>query len=53
LHILQGPERIEDGWWEGWALRDYFVAQDNTGVRYWLFRERYGQWRWFLHGVFG
>ena len=53
LHIVQGPERIEDGWWEGAALRDYFVAEDASGVRYWLFRERYTQWRWFLHGVFG
>ncbi|MGO1766852.1 hypothetical protein CAP48_07530 [Advenella sp. S44] len=53
LRILQGPERIEDGWWEGWSQRDYFVAQDNTGVRYWLFQERYGHLRWFLHGIFG
>ncbi|AHG64873.1 hypothetical protein MIM_c28040 [Advenella mimigardefordensis DPN7] len=53
LHIVQGPERIEDGWWEGAALRDYFVAEDTSGVRYWLFRERYTQWRWFLHGIFG
>ncbi len=53
LHILQGPERIEDGWWEGWAMRDYFVAEDSAGARYWLFQERGARKGWFLHGFFG
>ncbi len=53
LYILRGPERIEDGWWEGWALRDYFVAEDKEGARYWLFQERQNDRRWFLHGFFG
>lgn len=53
LYFLQGPERIEGGWWDGWIERDYFVAEDNTGARYWLFQERTGSLRWFLHGFFG
>lgn len=53
LHILRGPERIEDGWWDEPTLRDYFVAQDEDGVRYWLFQERGRGSGWFLHGFFG
>src|SRR5690606_22356622 len=31
LRIVRGPERIEDGWWSGLALRDYFVAESPDG----------------------
>jgi protein ImuB len=53
LRILCGPERIEDGWWSGLALRDYFVAEDTAHARYWLFQERGKHSGWFLHGFFG
>ena len=55
LQLLRGPERIESGWWDGARIaRDYFVAQDQHAVRYWIYRERdHEQPRWFLHGVFG
>ncbi|MEI8400204.1 MAG: DNA polymerase Y family protein [Alcaligenaceae bacterium] len=55
LQLLRGPERIESGWWDHLRIaRDYFVAQDQHAVRYWIFRERdTEQARWFLHGVFG
>lgn len=53
LHILRGPERIEDGWWDALTLRDYFIAQDEDGARYWLFQERGQGSGWFLHGFFG
>ena len=37
-------------------LRDYYMAEDENGRRYWLFREgRYGAGRqphWFIHGLF-
>ncbi len=55
LRLLQGPWRIETGWWDAdWATRDYFVASDDSSRRYWIYRER-GQLgaRWFLHGLFG
>jgi protein ImuB len=47
-----GPERIETAWWRGPTVRrDYYVAETQTGERYWLFRElRSGGW--FLHGMF-
>jgi protein ImuB len=53
LTLLSGPERIESGWWDGEDVaRDYFVATDPHGTRLWIFREREGAKRWFLHGIF-
>lgn len=52
LRILRGPERIEDGWWNGLAVRDYFIAQASDGTRYWLYQERGAHSGWFLHGLF-
>jgi protein ImuB len=58
--ILQGPERIESGWWDGKGVaRDYYVAkgegQDGPcqphGIRLWVFQERQSK-RWYVHGVF-
>ena len=50
--ILQGPERIESGWWDGKGVaRDYYVARRGQGVRLWVFQERQTQ-RWYVHGVF-
>jgi protein ImuB len=49
---LQGPERIETGWWDGVDVsRDYFCAETETGERFWIFRDRRSR-AWFLHGVF-
>jgi len=56
-----GPERIAPEWWQdkpGTRLRDYFKVEDQTGRRFWLYREglhddgRGGDPRWFLHGMF-
>jgi protein ImuB len=55
--ILQGPERIESGWWDGKGVaRDYYVARQSqgahsSGARLWVFQERRSK-RWYLHGVF-
>jgi protein ImuB len=54
LTCLAGPERIETGWWDGAGVsRDYFVAVNPAGMRLWIYRERRGARRWFLHGMFG
>lgn len=50
-------ERIADEWWRRTAAeRDYYVVEDDSGRRFWLFREGlYGADpppRWYLHGVF-
>jgi len=54
LRLLEGPERIETGWWDGQDVaRDYYVARDCAGAKLWIFRERLPPNEWFLHGVFG
>lgn len=46
-------ERVQAGWWEGVdQARDYFIARDRRGTRWWVFRELHGRRGWFLHGVF-
>lgn len=53
LRLVQGPERIETGWYAGMhQRRDYFVAEDAEGARYWIYRERETGEGWFLHGLF-
>ncbi|MFK8043070.1 Y-family DNA polymerase [Congregibacter sp.] len=51
LELIYGPERIEDGWWERSTSRDYFVARNGQGQRFWVFHERRKQ-RWFMQGFF-
>lgn len=52
LTLLDGPERIESGWWDECDLaRDYYAARSTDGRRLWLYRER-GAGRWFVHGLF-
>ncbi|MDN3518825.1 DNA polymerase Y family protein [Aquisalimonas lutea] len=53
LRLECGPERIETGWWDGDDIsRDYYQARNPRGSRVWVFRERRGARRWFLHGFF-
>jgi protein ImuB len=54
LELLEGPERIESGWWDGADVtRDYYIAHDARGSLLWIYREACGERQWFLHGVFG
>jgi protein ImuB len=61
-----GPERIARDWWahspdetrhEAEKLRDYYVVEDQSGARFWLFRAGVhggaAPVRWYLHGLFG
>ncbi|PLZ03024.1 UMUC domain-containing protein DNA-repair protein [Burkholderia sp. WAC0059] len=53
LKTLTRPERIESGWWDGEGVeRDYYVAADDRGRMFWVYRERSGG-QWFLQGLFG
>ena len=53
LQLVEGPERIETGWWSGGDIaRDYYVARDGKGARLWIFRERRPPHGWFLQGLF-
>jgi protein ImuB len=61
LRLIQGPERIAPEWWRSdprWAtgVRDYFDVEDETGRRYWIYRDhatgkRQDQ-RWYLQGLY-
>ncbi len=40
LRKVEGPERIDCEWWRGETTRrDYYLAEDESGCRYWLYRE--------------
>ncbi len=54
LELLDGPERIESGWWDGQDVsRDYFVARAPDGARLWIYRDLRAGGEWCLHGLFG
>ena len=67
----QGPERIGAEWWHLSAppapanastrlqalTRDYYLVEDSSGHRFWLYREglyerETNAARWFVHGLF-
>ena len=51
---LDGPERIEAGWWDdGDVRRDYYVADNAAGQRQWLFRDARTDAGLFVQGLFG
>lgn len=50
LTLVDGPERIEGGWWNGESwMRDYYHALSSRGERLWVFSQ---DRRWYLHGLF-
>jgi protein ImuB len=53
LVLMDGPERIESGWWEGRDVRrDYFVARAQSGQTLWVFTRPGGDGGWHVHGIF-
>lgn len=53
LKTLSRTERIESGWWDDERIeRDYYVAADDQGRMFWIYRERLGG-QWYLQGLFG
>lgn len=51
LEVINGPERIQTGWWDDQAInRDYFIAQHKNGQQLWIFRTP--EQEWFIHGFF-
>ncbi len=58
---VEGPERIAPEWWRekgSTRLRDYYRIEDETGRRYWIYRNglptdgRGGMPDWYLQGLF-
>lgn len=57
LQLINGPERIETGWWDDSVIsRDYFVAANEAHQLLWIYRERISaadeEPGWFLHGFY-
>ncbi|MGY6629729.1 MAG: Y-family DNA polymerase [Wenzhouxiangella sp.] len=53
LKLIDGPERIESGWWDGQdCRRDYWTAIDANGLKLWVFKEFKPRSGWFIHGIF-
>jgi protein ImuB len=56
LKLASAPERIEAGWWSAPQTRDYFIAEGEDRIYYWVYRERIvgsaAELRWYLHGLF-
>lgn len=53
LQLLQGPERIDSGWWDQQPVqRDYYIARHPSGALYWIYRSAQPPQTWFLHGLF-
>ena len=51
--LLDGPERIEGGWWDGGDMRrDYFVARAPGGQTLWIFKHPSRNAGWQVHGIF-
>ena len=54
LTFLDGPERLETGWWDDDSIsRDYYTAVTAAGIHLWVFRNRRQTPAWYLHGFFG
>lgn len=54
LKLLDRPERLETGWWDGDGIaRDYYVAVNPAGIHVWVYRDRRATSDWYLHGIFG
>lgn len=54
LTLIDGPERIEAGWWDGAdERRDYYTASSPRYQALWIFQDIKQREHWFLHGMFG
>lgn len=53
LALLQGPERIDVGWWDTGedSARDYYIARHRQGALYWVYQNIHTR-EWYLHGIF-
>lgn len=51
VELKSSPERIQTDWWDRELItRDYFIAENRTYQKYWVYRQP--DRRWFLHGYF-
>jgi len=47
-------ELLHSEWWQQqWTQREYRIARNPAGERFWLFRDNHDPGQWYLHGLFG
>jgi len=51
LKIISQRERITLNWWSKKIIRDYFLAEHDNGVIYWIFKEPISK-QYFIHGIY-
>ncbi len=51
LHILSAAERIESHWWDQPVARDYYFAQREDQLNFWVYWDGH-QRQWYVHGIF-
>jgi len=51
LKIISHQERITNYWWQKKVARDYFLAEHDNGIIYWVFFEKLKK-QWFVHGIY-
>jgi protein ImuB len=53
LRLETERERIEAGWWDDREIaRDYFVARDDDGRGFWVYRDIREPGQWYVQGIF-
>ncbi len=54
LRFESEVELLHSEWWQQqWAQREYRIARNPAGERFWLFRDNHEPEQWYLHGLFG
>lgn len=54
LQFEPGHELLHSDWWQHhWLQREYRIATNPAGERFWLFRDSQNPGQWYLHGLFG
>ncbi len=51
LTIISSQQRIAGNWWKNKITRDYFLAEHENGVIYWIFFDLQKK-QWFIHGIY-
>lgn len=54
IDLLDGPERLEGGWWDQADMsRDYYLARGPGQALWWVFHDLTQPGSWYVHGYFG
>lgn len=54
LQFEPETEWLQSEWWQQqWTQREYRIARNPAGERFWLFRDSQAPEQWYLHGLFG